>query len=117
MTYSSVGVLRHTLRQSISHRLGQNTICSVSCMTCLLTKNEKKSFFLFPEFSHFCLSTKWDFTVYTLLQEKCTLVSSSSPSDPGSLTLAPGHVKFVKWSWELLLRILASCIAGILKTI
>ncbi len=31
---------------------------------------------------------------YTLLQKKCTLISSSSPSDPGSLTPTPGHVKF-----------------------
>ncbi len=39
---------------------------------------------------------------YTLLQKKCTLISSSSPSVPGSLTPTPGHVKFVKCSrlWE-----------------
>ena len=28
---------------------------------------------------------------YTLLQKKCTLISFSSPGDPGSLTLIPGH--------------------------
>ena len=39
-------------------------------------------------------------SVYTLLQKKCTLISSSSPSDPGSLTPTSGHVEFVKWSWE-----------------
>ena len=37
---------------------------------------------------------------YTLLQKKCTLISSNPPSDPGSLTSTPGHVKVVKWSWE-----------------
>ncbi len=35
---------------------------------------------------------------YTLLQKKCTLISSSSPGDPASQAPTPGHVKFVKWS-------------------
>ncbi len=34
--------------------------------------------------------------MYTLLQKKCTLISSTSPGDPGSLTPTPDHVKFVK---------------------
>ncbi len=38
--------------------------------------------------------------IYTLLQKKCTLISSSSPGDPGTLTPTPGHVKSVKWSLE-----------------
>ncbi len=42
----------------------------------------------------------WSKTTYTLLQKKCTLISSSFPADPGSLTPTPGHFKFVKWSWE-----------------
>ena len=37
---------------------------------------------------------------YTLLQKKCTLISPSSPVDPGSLTPTPCHVKCIKWSWE-----------------
>ena len=31
--------------------------------------------------------------MYTLLQKNCTLISPSSPGDPGSLTLTPGHVE------------------------
>ena len=30
--------------------------------------------------------------IYTVLQKKCTLILSSSPGDPGSLTPTPGHV-------------------------
>ncbi len=33
---------------------------------------------------------------HTLLKKKCTLISSSSPGDPGSLTLIAGHVECVK---------------------
>ncbi len=36
----------------------------------------------------------WSNEIYTLLQKKCTLISSSSPSDPGSLTLTRNHVEF-----------------------
>ncbi len=36
---------------------------------------------------------------YTLLQKKCTLISSSSPNDPGSLTPTLGHKRssFLEW--------------------
>ncbi len=34
-------------------------------------------------------------SLYTLLLNKCTLISFSSPSDPGLLTPTPDHVKFV----------------------
>ncbi len=34
--------------------------------------------------------------MYTFLQKKCTLISSSSPGDPGSLTLTPGHFDKIK---------------------
>ena len=57
-----------------------------------------------PEISktHFCFTVPYPgfMAIYTLLQKKCTLISSSSPGDPGSLTPTPGQVKFVTWSWE-----------------
>ncbi len=34
---------------------------------------------------------------YTLLQKKRNFSEPIFPGDPGSLTLAPGHVHFVKW--------------------
>ncbi len=56
-------------------------------------------------FLHFIINIKIDdfinnyhaLQLYTLLQNKCTLISSSSSSDPVSLTLIPGQVKF-EWS-------------------
>ncbi len=37
---------------------------------------------------------------YTLLQKKRNFSEPIFPGDPGSLTLTPGHVHFVKWFWE-----------------
>ncbi len=34
---------------------------------------------------------------YTLLQKKRNFSGPIFPGDPGSLTLTPGHVHFVKW--------------------
>ena len=41
------------------------------------------------------MGLKWWYTMITLFsKKKCILISSSSPSDPGSLNPTPGHVKF-----------------------
>ena len=37
---------------------------------------------------------------YTLLQKKRNFSEPIFPGDPGSLTLTPGHVHFVKWFLE-----------------
>ncbi len=38
--------------------------------------------------------------LYTLLQKKCNFSEPIFPGDPGSLTVTPGHVHFVKWFLE-----------------
>ncbi len=42
-------------------------------------------------------SDGWKSVIYTLLQKKHNFSEPIFPGDPGSLTLTPGHVHFVKW--------------------
>ncbi len=59
--------------------------------------NHPRSLMLAPLWFFTCCTKGYSSRVYTLLQKKRNFSGPIFPGDPGTLTLPPGHVHFVKW--------------------